>query len=143
MAPVLADPALYAFIGGAPSTEAELTARYARQAAGHSPDGRRGWLNWIVRDAETHEPVGTVQATLSDAGRTRSAELAWVIAPGRQGQGLATEAATAARDWLRDIGVEVFTAHVHPDHAASAAVARRLGLEATDECHDAEVLWTG
>jgi RimJ/RimL family protein N-acetyltransferase len=143
MAPVLADPALHAFIGGEPGSASELSARYARQVAGQSPDGGQGWLNWVVRDSATGEPVGTVQATVSDTDGGRSAELAWVIATTRQGQGLATEAASAARDWLRERGVQAFTAHIHPDHAASAAVARRLGLEATDRQRDGEVRWVG
>jgi RimJ/RimL family protein N-acetyltransferase len=143
LAAVLADPALHAFIGGQPSSESELAARYARQAAGRSPDGRQGWLNWVVRGRETREAVGTVQATIFDGEDGRSAELAWVIATMHQGQGLASEAATAARDWLRARGIEVFVAHIHPDHVASGAVARRLGLEATDRRQDGEVRWVG
>jgi RimJ/RimL family protein N-acetyltransferase len=143
LASVLSDPALHTFIGGAPSSAAELSARYIRQTAGQSPDGEQGWLNWVVRDRATKDAVGTVQATISVTDAGRCAELAWVIATSRQGQGLATEAASAARDWLRDRGVETFTAHIHPDHAASAAVARRLGLEATDRRHDGEVVWVG
>jgi RimJ/RimL family protein N-acetyltransferase len=143
LAPVLADPALHAFIGGEPATEDELRARFARQAAGRSPDGAQGWLNWVARDSETHAPVGTVQATISDADDRRSAELAWVIATTRQGEGLATEAAGAAMDWLRERGVTLFVAHIHPDHGASAAVARHLGLAATDMRHAEEVRWVG
>jgi RimJ/RimL family protein N-acetyltransferase len=141
MAAVLCYPALHAFIGGTPSTEEQLSARYERQAAGQSPDGREGWLNWIVRDRETSAAVGTLQATISDTDQGRSAELAWVIATSRQGQGLATEAAVAGRDWLRERGVEFFSAHIHPEHAASATVAHRLGLEATDRRQDGEVRW--
>ena len=37
LAPVLADPALHAFTGGAPATEDELRARFARQASGGRP----------------------------------------------------------------------------------------------------------
>mgnify|MGYP000446835116 CR=1 FL=1 len=33
--------------------------------------------------------------------------------------------------WLRAAGAEEVIAHIHPGHAASAAVARRLGLQ----CH--------
>ena len=141
LAPVLDDPALHEFIGGEPAGEAELRERFSLQAAGQSPDGTQGWLNWVARDRATHAPLGTVQATISDAGR--SAELAWVIATSRQGEGLATEAARAAMDWLRDQGVTRFVAHVHPDHAASAAVARHLGLVATDVRHEGEVRWVG
>lgn len=37
----------------------------------------------------------------ADAGR-RSAEIAWVVAPDRQRQGLATEAARAMVEWLSE-----------------------------------------
>ena len=86
LAPLLGDPALHAFIGGEPATEAQLHARYIRQAAGQSPDATQGWLNWVARDVATHAPVGTVQATISDGDDGRTAELAWVIATSRQGE---------------------------------------------------------
>jgi RimJ/RimL family protein N-acetyltransferase len=141
LAPALDDPALHAFTGGAPSTEDELRERYERQAAGRSLDGTQGWLNWVLRDRATDAPVGTLQATVDEHGRT--AELAWVVATSRQGEGLATEAATAVRDALRADGVATFVAHIHPDHAASAAVARRLGMQPTQPRDDGEIRWVG
>jgi RimJ/RimL family protein N-acetyltransferase len=143
LAPALDDLALHVFIGGRPASEAQLRARFTRRAAGESPDGTQGWLNWVARDRSTNAPVGTVQATISDGDDGRSAELAWVVVAGRQGEGLATEAAGAAMDWLRDRGVTHFVAHIHPCHAASAAVARHLGLAATEERHAGEVRWVG
>jgi len=137
LAPVLDDPALHAFTGGEPLTDAQLADRYARQVAGHSPDGTAGWLNWVARDRATQAPVGTVQATIAETG----AELAWVIVTSRQGEGLATEAAAAAIEWLRGRGVTSFAAHIHPGHAASAGVARHLGFVAADERKDGEVRW--
>jgi RimJ/RimL family protein N-acetyltransferase len=59
------------------------------------------------------------------------------------GEGLATEAARAAMDWLREHGVTRFAANIHPDHGASVAVARHLGLAPTDERRDREVRWVG
>jgi RimJ/RimL family protein N-acetyltransferase len=144
LAAVLADPALHAFTGGQPASEAELRERFTRQAAGRSPDGAQGWLNWVARDRVTRAPVGTVQATVTDDEEgARTAALAWVVATRRQGEGLATEAAWAARDWLREHGVTRFVAHIHPDHGASAGVARHLGLAPTDERGDGEVPWVG
>jgi RimJ/RimL family protein N-acetyltransferase len=88
--------------------------------------------------------VGVVQATITeDATRARTAALAWIVATSRQGEGLATEAARAARDWLRGRGVTRFAASIHPDHGASAAVARHLGLAPTDERRGGEVRWVG
>ena len=97
LAPVLDDPALHAFIGGEPASEAELHARFARQAEGQSPDGAQGWLNWVARDRATHAPVGTVQATITDRGRAHAPSWRGSCATSRQGEGLATEAA-ARRD---------------------------------------------
>jgi RimJ/RimL family protein N-acetyltransferase len=142
LAPMLDDPALHAFTGGAPETEDALRARFTRQAAGTSPDESQGWLNWVARDQRTHAPVGLIQATVSGAPGARTAALAWLVATDRQGEGLATEAATAAQRWLREQGVERFVADIHPEHAASDAVARRLGLHPTDERRGGEIRWS-
>ena len=45
--------------------------------------------------------------------------------------------------WLRDHGVDTVVAHVHPDNAASAAVAGALGLRPTETIVDGEVRWAG
>ncbi|WP_328609865.1 GNAT family N-acetyltransferase [Amycolatopsis sp. NBC_00345] len=139
MHPVLADPRLYAFTGGQPPTLDELRARYARQAVGRSEDGSQWWLNWVVRHTGDGLAAGFVQAT---AGRDRaSAEVAWVIDARRQGQGLAREAAALVVGWLDAQGVTGVFAHIHPGHAASAAVARRVGLTPTGIVEDGEVRW--
>jgi RimJ/RimL family protein N-acetyltransferase len=133
------DERLHRFTGGTPATEAELRERYGRQVVGHSPDGSETWLNWMLRRRDTGELVGTVQATVRD-GR---ADLAWVVAGPHQGQGYAREAAQAMATWLREDGVHRLTAHIHPDHAASAGVARALGLSPTGTVVDGEIRWTG
>ncbi|MGW8765362.1 GNAT family N-acetyltransferase [Streptomyces sp. NPDC055815] len=138
MAGVLADPALHAFIGGAPLTGPELRARYERLVAG-SPDPAVLWCNWVVRVRAEDRLAGTVQATVTEGGRT--AEVAWVIGTDWQGRGIAREAAGALVGLLLDEGVRTVVAHVHPDHAASAAVARAAGLTPTDELQDGEVRW--
>ena len=135
MVEVLADPSLYEFTGGTPPTLEELTDRYARQTVGRSPDGTEQWLNWVV--LLDSAPVGYVQATVVGD----SAEVAWVISPSAQGRGLATEATREMVDRLTAVGVRRLVAHVHPDHAASARVAERLGLRRTDVLEDGEVRW--
>lgn len=138
MSEVLADPALHLFIGGAPLSRAELLARYGRLAAG-SPDPATVWANWTVRLRSDGRAAGTVQATVTDGGRT--AEIAWVIGTPWQGRGFAVEAATGLVGLLADRGVRTVLAHVHPDHAASAAVARAAGLTSTGEEEDGEIRW--
>jgi RimJ/RimL family protein N-acetyltransferase len=139
MAGVLADPALYAFTGGCAPSQDELRARYRRQVLGRSPDGREAWHNWIVRTRDPDEAVGFVQATLTVGGR--NADIAWVIGVPWQGRGFAAEAARAMVAWLDARGVATITAHIHPDHVASARVAARAGLEVTREMEDGERVW--
>ncbi|MFG2643711.1 GNAT family N-acetyltransferase [Streptomyces sp. NPDC048370] len=154
MAGVLAEPSLYVFIGGEPPTVAALRARYERQTAGSSEPGV-SWCNWVVREREEGRLVGTVQATLQatvhatlQAGvhatlqGDRSAEVAWVVGTPWQGRGFAREAVRELVDWLTTHArVDTVLAHVHPDHAASAAVAGSVGLTPTDVWQDGEVRW--
>jgi RimJ/RimL family protein N-acetyltransferase len=141
MAPLLDDPRLHVFIGGAPASVGELRERYRRQVHGSSPDGTQRWLNWIVREIGSRSAVGTVQATVSREDARLTAEVAWVIASAYQGRHYAQEAAQVMVAWLRRVGVQQLVAHVHPDHAASAAVARSIGLRPTATIVAGEVRW--
>ncbi|MBV6700611.1 GNAT family N-acetyltransferase [Kitasatospora aureofaciens] len=136
MAAALADPALHAFIGGTPATAEALHTRYTRLAAG-SPGPAEAWGNWALRLRADGRLAGYVQATI----RPEAAELAWVVGTPWQGRGLAVEAARALLGHLTAAGVTIVTAHIHPDHHASAAVARALGLAPTDEQQDGETRW--
>ncbi|MFI9720313.1 GNAT family N-acetyltransferase [Streptomyces sp. NPDC052396] len=136
MARVLEDPALHTFIGGEPLSAGELRARYARLVAG-SPDPAVTWCNWVLLVREEGRLAGTVQATVEG----EVAEVAWVVGTGRQGRGIATEAARALVGRLGRWGVRRVLAHVHPDHAASAAVAAAAGLSPTGHRQDGEVRW--
>jgi RimJ/RimL family protein N-acetyltransferase len=135
MAEVLADPALYTFIGGEPPTLERIEARYRRQLAGPGrPDEH--WLNWVIQHDD--ELIGYVQATVTGS----TAEIAWVIGTDWQGRGYAKEAAQGLVAWLSTQGMKRIIAHVHPEHAASAAVTAAAGLTRTDELDDGEYLWT-
>ncbi|MFI6513012.1 GNAT family N-acetyltransferase [Streptosporangium sp. NPDC050855] len=137
MAEVLCDPALHTFIGGSPETPERLRERYARLVAGPPPGHAESWLNWVIRLDGPDRLVGHVQATVT---RDRAA-VAWVVGTPWQGRGIAGEAAVALVGWLRDRGTATVVATVHPDHAASSAVARRAGLAPTPGRVDGEVVW--
>jgi RimJ/RimL family protein N-acetyltransferase len=139
MVDVLADPHLYTFIGGDPPTLARLRDDYRRMIAGATPGSGQEWRNWIVRRRADGCAVGTVQATIIPGRRT--ADIAWVIGTPWQGQGYATEAARALVGWLDARGLTTISAHVHPNHRASAAVAARAGLQPTGETEDGEQVW--
>ena len=140
MVDVLGDERLHEFIGGRPASHTELLRRYGKLAAG-SPDPNDIWLNWIVRLSTGNEPVGTVQATVTRHGKVWIAEIAWVIGAAWQARGYATEAAQALVTWLHTQGANVITAHIHPDHHASAKVATMAGLTVTTEEVDGERVW--
>jgi RimJ/RimL family protein N-acetyltransferase len=132
MAAVLSDPALHTFIGGAPLSALELRVRYERQVAGPP-----GWRNWVIRLREEDRLVGYVQATID--GRT--AEVAWVVGTPWQGRGVAGASVKALVGWLGEQEIDLIVAHIHPDHAASQAVATAAGLRPTGQWHDGELRW--
>lgn len=124
------DPAVVKYIGGTPLMVEECWARFLRYA-GHW--AVLGFGFWVVEEKATLEFVGEVgfgnfkramEPALGDAP-----ELGWVLAPAKQGQGYATEAAQAALGWGREhFGGSAFTCLIHPDNRASLRVAAKCGF---------------
>jgi RimJ/RimL family protein N-acetyltransferase len=117
----------------------ELRRRFGRLVVGRSDDGSEAWHNWVVRRRDDGRAVGVVQATVR-LDRPE-AEVAGEVGVPWQSRGYATEAARALVAWLDEAGVTTVVALVHPDHAASAAVARKAGLDPTDVIEDGERVW--
>jgi len=141
LAPLLDDPSLHEFTGGAPLPAAALAGRYARLAARRSPDGSQLWGNWVMRVHASGAAAGVVQATLPAGGPTAGpAEVAWVVGRPAQGRGYASEAARSLVALLRDDGWTV-VAHIHPGHLASQRVASAAGLSPTSDARDGETRW--
>lgn len=141
MVKVLADTSLYEFTGGEAPTLDQPQNRYAAQAVGHSEDRSQGWFNWIVKPLNGGVPMGFVQATLESEGSEVVANIAWVISPIHQGQGIASEATLAMARWLQSRGVNTLVAYVHPEHHASMGVARKQGLHPTSMTDGIEIRW--
>ncbi len=141
MVTVLADHRLHRFTGGRPDTLDQLRQRYRRFVDGpNDPDTL--WLNWIVRLQHGRSAIGTLQATVTvPSGTPATADVGWIIGTSWQGHGYASEAARAVVAWLNSRGVLRITAHIHPDHQASAAVAGRAGMRPTADHHDGETVW--
>lgn len=137
MVGVLSDPALYTFTGGDPPTLGVLENRYRHQVAG-CPRDDEIWHNWILHIDGV--AIGFVQTTV----KNDTADLAWVVGSRWQGAGYATEASAAMCSWLAEQGIGRFSAHIHPDHTASQAVATRIGLHPTGQIdEDGEMIWAG
>jgi RimJ/RimL family protein N-acetyltransferase len=135
---VFGDERLYVFLASRPTTAETLRASFARLAAARLADreGTAAQRNWTVRRRDDGRAVGMLQAAFSESGR--AAEIAWAVGVPWQGRGIASEAAQAVVGWLERHGVATITAHIHPDHHASAKVATRAGLRPTGEYRDHE-----
>jgi RimJ/RimL family protein N-acetyltransferase len=82
--------------------------------------GRTGFLVW---HREEWRP-----GTRAEFGDDAEVELGWLFAREHWGQGFATEAATAARDWAwRELGLPRLVSLILPGNERSARVAEKLG----------------
>jgi RimJ/RimL family protein N-acetyltransferase len=138
MVSVLADPALYEFIGNGPKSLGELEGTYRRWAEG-SPTAGETWHNWLIRLRDDGAAMGHMQATVMDDGA--AAAVGWIIGTAFQHRGYAIEATRAVVAWLVAQGVDTITANVHPGHVASARVAAKAGLAPSEEVIDGEIVW--
>ncbi|MFN4155035.1 MAG: GNAT family N-acetyltransferase [Paracoccaceae bacterium] len=77
---------------------------------------------------ETGATVG--QVGINAGPEFPETELGWFVYAGHEGQGFATEAAGALRDWaFASLPVESLVSYTDADNAASIRVAQRLGAE--------------
>jgi len=86
----------------------------------------RGYTQWAIELLETGELIGRAGPWMPEGWP--GLEIGWVIAPGHQGRGYATEAGRAAQHvaWTA-LGAERLISLISPENSASAAVARKLG----------------
>ena len=133
MADLLGDPAVMTYYP-APKTRAE-----AQDWIDWNKDSyaQHGYGLWVV---ETHdgEFVGDCGLTWQEYNGRRELEVGYHLRADRQGQGLATEAAAACRDYARSaLRMDHLVAIIHPENVASQRVAEKLGmrLEEIDEAN--------
>lgn len=95
-----------------------------------------GFGPWTLRDRDgTFVGRGGLQRVRVEG--KAAVELPWAIIPERWGEGLATEAAAAAIDWARSLGLRQVVALIQPANAASLRVAEKVGLEHAGETRHA------
>ena len=99
-----------------------------------------GWINWNIANyrtyghglwiIETHagEFIGDCGLTIQRPEGEPEIEVGYHVRSESQGQGLATEAATACREFARASGVRHLIAIIHPANLGSQGVARKIGL---------------
>jgi RimJ/RimL family protein N-acetyltransferase len=89
---------------------------------------------WTVDRKDSSSAIGFVHLAIE--WDDREPELGWHLTPEARGQGFATEAARAARDWGLGL-LPTFVSYVHPENAASNRVAERLGARRDPEAETA------
>ena len=92
-----------------------------------------GFGPWLLIEKETGAFAGRGGLSWTSVEDTAEVELPWSIEPHLHGQGLATEAATAAIDWAQEMKFEEVVALVLPANTASRRVAEKVGFRLNGE----------
>ena len=115
----------------APFDREQTTAWLERQIEGLR---ERGFALWIVEDRVTSGFLGTAGPTLQVVEGVDEVEIGWHTRPGRKGEGIAPEAASAARDWaFATLDVDHLISLVRPENESSARVAEKIGMRVDRE----------
>jgi ribosomal-protein-alanine N-acetyltransferase len=94
----------------------------------------RGHALWIVEERATGAFLGTAGPTLQKVEEVDEVEIGWHTRPGRKGEGIAPEAATAARDWaFVNLEVDHLISLVRPENRPSGRVAEKIGMHVDRE----------
>src|SRR3954447_6800983 len=133
---LLDDPVVRGFLGVAHL--GGLRRVFAGWERRRSPDGRAGWLNWVVRDRGDRRALGWTQATVE----RRAATVAYALLPRERGRGAASDALRAMTAWLRTAGDAAdVTASIARATVASQRVARAAGFVPGDRTQEGERVW--
>lgn len=82
-----------------------------------------------IDDAATGELVGDAGPTYQDVDGTAHVELGWHVRRDRWGEGIATEAGAAWRDWCwANTDVDHLISLIRPENRQSWRVAEKLGM---------------
>jgi ElaA protein len=129
---------IYQYMQERPQTSVEtMQMRYARLEQGAPSGCGELWLNWLVRDAQTKQTLGTVQATVL---RNACAEIGYVLTPKAWGRGIGTQCI----QWLTKVlqsryGMQKVIAQIDVRNIASWRAAEKAGMNRHREI-DSELL---
>lgn len=124
VATMLADPEVMRFYPK-PLDRVEAAAWIARMQARQACDGHGLWL---VLSRDHAAPVGQVGLLRQTVEGIDEVEIGYLLHRPFWGQGLATEAAMAVRDWAFAQGHPSVISLIRPANEPSQAVAQRLGM---------------
>jgi RimJ/RimL family protein N-acetyltransferase len=96
-----------------------------------------GFGPWVLIERDSGAFAGRGGLHWTTVAETAMVEIAWSIEPRLHGNGYATEMATAAIGWARELDFEELVALVLPDNIASRRVAEKVGGERNGEVEHA------
>ena len=101
-------------------------------------EDRRHWTEhsfgpWVLESREDGSVVGRGGLRWTEIDGHPTVELPWAVRPDRWGEGLATEAASAAVEWAGPLGLSEVAALVLPGNLRSRRVAEKAGLQLTGD----------
>ncbi|HEX2706875.1 MAG TPA: GNAT family N-acetyltransferase [Solirubrobacterales bacterium] len=99
--------------------------------------GDLGFGPWVLIERAGGSFVGRVGLRRTAIENESAVELAWTVDPDRQGRGSATEAATAAIELARSVGLDEVVALTLPGNRASRRVAEKIGMRQSGEVQHA------
>jgi len=120
-----------------PQTRTQLWYGFASEVGSWPLQGQGGWA------IETRDGALAGQVAVTQPPHFAERELGWLLFHGYEGQGLAQEAASAARDYaFGPLGAETLVSYIHRDNSRSIALAERLGAQRDDTAtrHDGDDL---
>ena len=110
------------FMGG-PMNEIQSWAMFCKDVAQWDLLGHGAWA---VTKSESDELVG--QVGINGHPYFPETELGWLVLPNAARQGIASEAAQAARDWaFSTFKLGSLVSYIHSSNVASIVLAKRLG----------------
>jgi ribosomal-protein-alanine N-acetyltransferase len=97
-----------------------------------------GFGPWALVEQKTGAFAGRGGLAWTSVEEVAEVELPWSIEPRLHGNGLATEAALAATEWARELGLEEVVTLILPANTTSQRVAEKAGFS-----REAEVVHAG
>ena len=124
---IMADPQVMQFLGGVKTPDE--TKDFLAQRARIPQLGQPGLWAITLKNDEANEAVGYVGFLAQELDGDPVEELSYRLSSRLWGQGLATEAAFAARNWFfKHTSQDMFVGFILPENLPSIAVAERIGM---------------
>lgn len=134
---LLLDPAVGEWLCPAPLKPFDDAAILGMLSKDERHWSEHGFGPCVLIEEATGSMVGRGGLQRTELDEMPAVELPWTIDSAHWGRGLATEAASAALEWARSLGLSEVVALIMAGNAASRRVAEKIGLNPDGETQHA------